>query len=1105
MVQGANPLSLEYKEFSGLWGSARSYYLTKFIDRNKKYLVLVDDYLYERIFNELDFFLKDHLLPFPSYQHEPFEKTRIMPKIVGKRLETLIKLLNGSSGVVLCTIYGLVKKVIPSEILSSSLITIRKGDIFNRDELIYYLDYLGFIQVEIVTGEGEFSYRGDVVDFYPVNYDSPIRVEFFDNDIEAIYEYNIDTQKRTMELKEFVIIPANEGIYDLDDFKKALKSDTLKEKANLYGKFAGHHWYAPCVYKQMSTLFDYLKDWEIVYIGEHLEHEIDKFYLRLMDACGEYSVDDFILNGNFLTKQDLKKVLDKEIVWLTEVYTEGSTKLIDFKSTTFVVQGLKNSYQSLARLADFFKEYRGKGIKTVVAVESERFQTIIKDFFRDYEIDINVCKSYEELNVAKLNMYPFSITGGFINEKDHLAFFRDEDIFGFVRKGRKKGRKDVFRTNISDLEIGDYVVHVDYGIGIFKGLEHKKIGGIEGDYLTIEYEGGEILFVSLENIGQIQKYIGVGDSAPKINSLQSTKWKKLKEQAQKSAKKIAIDLLKLYAERKAKKGFAFKDDGAFLKIIEDSFEYDETEDQLNAIKDVLYDMEKEQPMDRLVCGDVGFGKTEVAVRAACKCCSSGKQVAILAPTTILVKQHFETFKKRFKYLPFRIEYISRFRSRKEISEVLKDLSRGAVDIIIGTHRLLSNDVIFKDLGLLVIDEEQRFGVAHKEKIKNLKSNIDVLAMSATPIPRTLQFSLSGIRDISIIETPPEDRLPVITNIISSEDEVKNALLHELKRGGQAYYLFNDLKKIEEVAYRIKGMLPEARVEIAHGQMDPAKVEKVLDRFYEGDLDVLVCSTIIENGIDIPNVNTIIIDGAERFGLSQLYQLKGRVGRSDRRGYCYLFVRNFNLLSILAKKRIKIIQQMSDLGSGFKIASYDLQLRGAGEMLGAEQSGHISSIGYELYIQMINDAIQELKGEHVKHVDTEIQASIPYFIPADYIVEPTERMRWYNRLSDLDRQMYLSLEEELSSNYGDIPEPVRNLLNIMYIKYLSSRISIKKVVISGKQIKFFFDDSTNIDPHTILKVLAESSIKGNFGLDNTLVLSGDNICTVCIDFLEKLQS
>ncbi|ADR19645.1 transcription-repair coupling factor [Calditerrivibrio nitroreducens] len=1081
------------KEYSGLWGASRSYFFSKIVNKDKRYLVICDDFLYERLLNELSFFLtRNKLSPFPSYMHEPFEKSRILPSIVGERITTLLNLLDGKPAVVFTNIYAVAKKLPPKETIISSICHIKKNGSFDRDELIYYLDYLGFIHVEIVTDPGEYSFRGSIVDFYPVNNDLPLRVEFFDDEIENIFEYNLETQKRVNELREFLIIPATEGIYDLDEFKKAVKNTPIEEKAEIYGKFAGHHWYAPLIYQNMYQLFDFLNDFDIIYIGEGIQKEIDRFYSRLSDCAAEYEIPEGLFRANFIMKNDLYEYLsDREVVVLSEVISEGSIKNPEYKSTQFLIPPTKNSYQALSNMVEIFKKNRENGIATVFSTESEKFQNVTKDFFRDYEIDVYYPINHSEISKERLNIYPYAITGGFFNEKDKLVLLRDEEIFGFVRRGRKKEKKEVFRTNISDLEPGDYVVHIDYGIGIFRGLEHKTIGGIEGDYIAIEYEGGELLFVSLENISHIQKYIGKGDVAVKLNSLQNTRWKKLKEQAQKSAKKVAIDLLKLYAERKAKLGFSFKDDGTFMKIIEDSFEYDETEDQINAIRDVIADMESEKAMDRLICGDVGFGKTEVAIRAACKCCASGKQVALLAPTTILVKQHFETFKRRFSNLPFKIEYVSRFKSKKEINETLRKVANGEIDIIIGTHRLLSNDVSFHDLGLLIIDEEQRFGVAHKEKIKNLKSNIDVLAMSATPIPRTLQFSLAGIRDISIIETPPEERLPVLTNIINNEEDVKKAIIHELKRGGQVYYLYNDLSKIEEKAYSIKSMLPEAEVAIAHGQMDPEKVEKTLDAFYDGKIDVLVCSTIIENGIDIPNVNTIIIDGADKFGLSQLYQLKGRVGRSRVRGYCYLYIRNFNVLSTIAKKRLKIIQQMSELGSGFKIASYDLQLRGAGELLGAEQSGHISSIGYELYIQMINDAVKELRGNSENIIETEIQSTIPYFIPADYILEPSERMRWYNRLTNIDKQLFNQYLEELTFNYGDPPPPVLNLLKTIYLKSIASRIGIKKITIMNKQIKFTLEQNNKLDLQKMLNIFSELKLKGNFAQDNSLLIYSES--------------
>lgn len=1091
--------------YSVLWGASKSYFFSKIAEKNRKYIVISDDYHFEKISNEMEFFFpKGVFYNFHPYFHEPFENARILPKLSGDRISTLLNIKNAANVVLLTNLYGMTKYLPPFDLLNSSIIEIAKGKKFDRDELVYYLDYIGYVQVEIVTGGGEFSFRGDIVDIFPVNADNPLRVEFFDNEIERITIYSHETQRRFGDLSEYKIIPASEGVYDSSELKNCVKDNDIAGKIELYGKFAGHHWYAPYVYKKMETIFDYLGDFEIVFFGDDLEYEIEKFYNWMVDCSREYSVSDELINLNFISKSDVLEILRRSgVLKLTDVIIEDSVKISNYRSSSLLFTKKGNMYANMENLAEFFQKSSKEDANTILSIESERTVASIKDFMRDYGIEVLEIKNISEVLSNKLCIYRKTISDGFIDIKDKLSFLKDEDIFGFSKKGKKKGKKEVFRTSISDLENGDYVVHVDYGIGIFRGLENKTIGGVTGDFISIEYENGEILYVSLENISMIQKYIGVGDKTPKLNSLQSIKWKKMKEQAEKSARKIAIDLLRLYAERKAKKGFSFKDDGELLRAVEESFEYDETEDQFNAIRDVLNDMESDKAMDRLVCGDVGFGKTEVAIRAACKACASGKQVGLLAPTTILVKQHYETFKKRFKNTPVRIDFISRFKTKGEISQTIKKLAAGEIDILIGTHRLLSADVEFSDLGLLIIDEEQRFGVAHKEKIKNIKSNIDVLAMSATPIPRTLQLSLSGVRDISIIDTPPEDRLPVITNIISKEDEIKKSILHELKRGGQVYYLYNDLEKIGEVAFNIKNMLPDAKIEIAHGQMDSSKVERILENFYSGEIDILVASTIIENGLDVPNVNTIIIDNADRFGLSQLYQLKGRVGRSDRRGYCYLLIKNFNTLSSIAKKRLKIIQQMSELGSGFKIASYDLQLRGAGEILGAEQSGHISSIGYELYIQMINGAIKEIQGEENQHIETEIQSVFPFFIPADYIVDPSERIGWYGRLSNLDYTLFDNIKDELYKNYGEPPEPVINTILIMIIKNIGQMLGIKKIVLMNRQFKLYFDNSTTVDPSILISYIKEYNIKGQFAGDNLFLVNSEHTIDECLSLLKYL--
>lgn len=1082
------------EKVSNLWGASLAYYIKEHFEKSNIVILTKDQSQFEKLYEDLKFFFdKQEILPFMEYVIEPFEMVRVLPEIIDKKVETLIKLRKKENNIVIATCYSLFKKLPPQSIFYSSIINIKQRDCLKRDELLYYLDTLGYVNVEVVTDKGEFAFRGDIFEVFPTTFKHPVRIEFFDDEVEQIYFYEIDTFKKLQMLNSVEIPPATELIADIEEIVKSIKDIEVIEKFENFGKFGGYFWYAPYVYEKMDLLTDYfLIKPKIVSTFDDVDETIENFYFHINEKLGDL---DKKLLENFATKSEARRLLTEDPIFLGE-YLDNPSKIVENKSSALLLHyNKKNIYQAIEDFIAILKDYLKKSYKTVISVANEKFENTLISFLHDHKIEINYINLFNEAVSDKVNIYKNRLSGGFVNDNEKLFIVCDFEIFGFAKRKRKSfSKKDAFKTSITDLETGDYVVHIDYGIGLYKGIVHKELGGIEGDFIELEYADGEILYVPIDGISQVQKYFGAGGQNPRLSSLKSTKWINIKQQARSSAKKIAIDLLKLYAERKAlKKPFVFKDDGTYISILENSFEYEETEDQLSAINDVYADMEKDKPMDRLICGDVGFGKTEVAIRAACKAASCGKQVAVICPTTILAKQHYDTFNSRMKELPFKIEYVSRMKTSKEIKHILEELALGKIDIIIGTHRLLSKDVFFKDLGLLIIDEEQRFGVAHKEKILEMRSNIDVLTLTATPIPRTLQMSLSGLRDISIIETPPVDRLPVVTKPISKDDEVKEAIEYELKRGGQVYFLDNNVRHIAETARWLKALVPFARIDIAHGQLASSNVEKSLEKFYAKETDILVCSTIIENGIDIPNANTIIIKNAEQFGLSQLYQLKGRVGRSARRGYCYLFIRNFNNLSKLSKKRIQIIEQLSDLGSGFKISSYDLQLRGAGDILGAEQSGFIVNIGYELYIQLIEEAVNELKGAKQDLINTEVQSSFSYFIPADYIKDPRVRIDYYNRISTILKKSEIDeYYQEFLYLYGTPPEVVENLLWIMLLRNLASKIGVKRVVLFSSKIKLIFDERcTFLDPVYFLNALNGTNLKGIFSGSFEFIISNSD--------------
>jgi transcription-repair coupling factor (superfamily II helicase) len=665
------------------------------------------------------------------------------------------------------------------------------------------------------------------------------------------------------------------------------------------------------------------------------------------------------------------------------------------------------------------------------------------------------------------------LTRGFKSYETQIALFTEDDLFGEARPAiqtRERKAAGKFLSDLRDLKIDDYVVHVDHGIGQFTGLSTMQTETGEKEFLLLRFADDDKLYVPVERLDLVQKYMGASDASPKLDKLGTMVWQKAKSRAKASMKDMAEKLLQLYAYRKTVKGYQFPPDDAFQREFEDAFEFVETAHQMNAIDDVKGDMESDKPMDRLICGDVGYGKTEVGMRAAFKAVTNGKQVAVLAPTTILAFQHYHTFRKRFEMFPVRIEMVSRFKSRAEIKKILQDTSERKVDILIGTHRLLSKDVQFSDLGLLIIDEEQRFGVTHKEKIKEMKKNVDALTLTATPIPRTLQMALMGFRPMSVIETPPKDRLAIQTNIAKySEDTIGAAIRAEIKRGGQTYFVHNRVETIHSIAAMVQRLVPEARVAVAHGQMEESGLEKVMMQFINHEYDVLVSTTIIENGIDIPLVNTLIVNRADRFGLSQLYQLRGRVGRSHRRAYAYFLIPSERELTPIARRRLSALREFTELGSGFRLAALDLEIRGAGNLLGSEQHGHIAALGFELYVRMLEQTVKELQGEEVtSDFSTELNLHIDIRIPESYIPNMNQRLNLYKRIATVHSDDNLEIiRDEMNDRFGPVPEPVENLIEYGRIKSAAEKLRIKSIDRSDGNLFLQFNPDAPFEPETIL--------------------------------------
>lgn len=1093
---------------SSLWGAAPLFHFSNNRPEGRVSIIVASSKReYDLVLQEASFFFKGiKILPFPEYTQEPFEEARVLPEVFAKRASTLDTLISSKeSCIVVTTPYGLLKSLPPVDVFSFAAADINLGETYKRDDLEYILSYSGYVHVEMVEGAGEYAFRGDTLEIFPADSDVPCLIEFFDDEAERISYVDPRNRKTIKTEKSVRLLPASEALFDTDDLKRWITDTDTLDKIELYGKYAGCHWLTPAVHN-MGSLMDYVgESYNFLFFSEDYRSVFTDYRVIIDDKIPS---DEPFWNSNFLAPSRMLFYLVPEKVNVLADITTADSDAAHYRSSSMLLAGKKgNLYQSMASAMEIIKGFTKDGYRVICSIESERLAQLFSDISKDYEYIPVKVDNISHVDKAGLYLHPEKFRGGFIDDKHLLAVITDEDIFGTAKKRPKRGKKELYSTTISDLEQGDYVVHVDYGIGIYLGLVHQNIGGIEGDFIQLEYEKNEFLYVPLSSIGQIQKYVGTEGSRPRISSLQTQTWKKVKAQAKARAKKIAMDLLKLYAQRKVEKGFSFTDDGAMLQEFEQRFEYDETDDQLAAVHDVYHDMESSMPMERLVCGDVGFGKTEVAMRAACKAAACGKQVAVLVPTTVLARQHYMTFFERFRDLPVKVDYISRFRSAKEVRRILADLAKGELDILVGTHKMLGKDVEFADLGLLIIDEEQRFGVAHKEKIKAMRANMDVLYLSATPIPRTLQLSLSGIRDISTIDTPPMDRLPVITKVIKRDQEVKTAIQRELERGGQVFFLHNRVENIQTVAAGVKSMLPGAAVEIAHGQMGSAELEKILLKFYAGETDVLVCTAIIENGIDIPNVNTIVINDAGRFGLAQIYQLKGRVGRSVRRGYCYLVVDNFSSLTDVAQKRLKIIQQLSDLGSGVKIAFYDLQLRGAGDLLGADQSGFMVKVGYELFISMIDEAVKDLKGIASISADTEIITGTPHFIPADYIEDTKVRLDYYRKFSEAeDMNAVREVFFELADVYGELKPETENLGRIMLIKKLAGFANMEKVYLYSNKVKMVFAKGTAVNPQRIMDAIKSSGAGSKFENEFTLTLfyeSGEKVLDKTVGFINEL--
>lgn len=1015
--------------------------------------------------------------------------------IVKERLKVIKRLLEKEPLTVVTTLDGGMDYCLPFERYQENRIHVAEEEILDLEEFKKNLVAIGYENTGQVQKEGEFSVRGGIIDVFPLTEECPYRIELWGDEVDGIRRIDVESQRSVENVSEIEIYPATEifleedrileGMHRMEEEmqtcvrrfeeegKKEEASRLRQSVANFRETYEVYHGlvnlesYVSYFTKDVSSFFDYFKGEDVcVYLdeparciekGEAVEYEFRESMVSRLEK-------GYILPGQMEVLFSLPVLLKKLSELPLLLMTALDMKVKEFNvrhKYNFQIQAAPSYNNNFSLLAKDILRLKKNGYRVLVlSASGTRAERLCQDL-QDYEIPAFYSRDLShELLPGEVMIGKGTLRKGFEYPNLRFVVMTEGDIFGGVKKKRKKRVKRYEGAAIhsfNDLKIGDYVVHENHGLGIYEGIEKIEVDHITKDYLKVAYAGGSNLYIPATSLEVLQKYAG-SDAAkvPKLNKLNSPEWKKTKSRVKGAVKEIAQELVDLYAKRQAKQGHAFEKDTVWQREFEEVFPYEETEDQLHAIEDTKKDMESIKAMDRLICGDVGYGKTEIAIRAAFKAVMDGKQVAVLVPTTILAGQHYNTFVQRMRDYSVEVGMLSRLRTPKENRETVEKLRKGAIDIVIGTHRLLAKDVVYKDLGLLIVDEEQRFGVTHKEKLKQLKNDIDVLTLTATPIPRTLHMSLVGIRDMSVLEEPPVDRMPIQTFVMEKNDEiVREAILRELGRGGQVYYVYNRVANMDIIVGEVQKLVPEAIVAYAHGQMNERELERTMFAFVNGEIDVLVSTTIVETGLDIPNVNTIIIDEADKLGLSQLYQLRGRVGRSNRTAYAFLMYKRDKMLKEVAEKRLAAIKEFTELGSGFKISMRDLEIRGAGNLLGARQHGHMEAVGYDLYCKMLNEAVKRLKGEKVENdeFETNIDLKMDAFIPADYIPNEFQKLDVYKRIAEIETEPERDdMVDELIDRFGEPPQSVCNLLEIALLKAKAHDAYITAIVEKANQIR-----------------------------------------------------
>ena len=1058
-----------------------------------------------RVLSELS---NQNVCLFPDWETLPYDTFSPHQEIISSRLSALFHLQNAKKGIFLLPISTLMQRLCPPQYLQHNVLLIKKGDRLVIDKMRLQLEAAGYRAVEQVLEHGEYAVRGALLDLFPMGSAVPFRLDFFDDEIDSIRTFDVDTQRTLDEINSINLLPAHE--FPTDDkgieFFRAQFRETFgeirRDPEHIYQQISkgtlisGIEYWQPLFFSEMATLFDYLPEQTLFVDMENNQMQGERFYQDAKQRYEQRKVDP------------MRPLLPPEKLWLN--VDEVNRRLKSYPRITFKAEKVRSSVRQknlpvaalpevtiqsqqkepLGQLRQFIEHFKGN---VLFSVETEGRRETLLDLLSPLKLKPKQIQSLEQAENEKFSLLVSSLEQGFIIEQSFpVAIIGEANLLGErvqqrSRDKRKTINPDTLVRNLAELKIGQPVVHLDHGVGRYGGLVTLDTGGIKAEYLLLNYANESKLYVPVTSLHLISRYVGGSDESAPLHKLGNEAWAKSRQKAAEKIRDVAAELLDVYAQREAKKGFAFKYDREEFQQFAATFPFEETYDQEMAINAVISDMCQPKAMDRLVCGDVGFGKTEVAMRAAFLAVMNHKQVAVLVPTTLLAQQHYENFKDRFANLPMNVEVLSRFKTAKEQKQILENLAEGKVDILIGTHKLIQSDVKFNDLGLLIIDEEHRFGVGQKEKIKQLRANIDILTLTATPIPRTLNMAMNGIRDLSIISTPPARRLSIKTFVRQNDDlVVREAILREILRGGQVYYLHNDVASIENTAEKLTALVPEARVIVGHGQMRERELERVMSDFYHQRYNVLVCSTIIETGIDVPTANTIIIERADHFGLAQLHQLRGRVGRSHHQAYAYLLTPPPKMMTKDAERRLDALENLDNLGAGFILATHDLEIRGAGELLGNEQSGQIESIGFSLYMELLDAAVKALKEgrepslEELTQQQADIELRVPALLPDDYLGDVNMRLSFYKRIAAAESKSELDeLKVELIDRFGLLPDATKNLLQIAELRLLVEPLKVVRID-AGTQGGFIeFSPKAQVNPDKFIQLIQKEPIVYRF--------------------------